>query len=179
LTKALLLQLVTRFPDCVPLDEVMPEVARHVAASGGGDMASQVSECLSEFFSLFAHRAVTARPLPLRLAIREDAKPRASSLAREQSRSGAQRIATIHHGNLDLDTFAARLLSYLDGQHTREQAAARLVQDLKTGDLSPPEGVQPRQWSEEHLHRRTLAAVDNLLRLFARYGVLETLLKED
>lgn len=178
LTKALLIQLVARYPDCLPLDELMPDAARQVAAAGAGKLAYQVNECLAELFSLFAHRAVSARPRPLRLEIQPADKPRASRLAAAQARSGVRRIATVHHGNLDLDSFAARLLEYLDGNRTPEQVAERLIADLKAGVLMPPGEVQTRQWSEERLRQHTFAAVENLLGLFARYGVLETRIEE-
>jgi methyltransferase-like protein/ubiquinone/menaquinone biosynthesis C-methylase UbiE len=173
LTKALLIQLVIRYPDCLPLGELMPEATQQVAAAGGGELASQVNECLAELFSLFAHRAVSARPRPLRLNSRIAEKPRTSGLAAAQARSGARRIATVYHGNLDLDSFAAGLLAYLDGNHTLRQAAELLAADLKAGKLMPPEGKQPHQRSDDRLHERTLAAVENLCALFARYGVLE------
>lgn len=178
LTKALLTQLVSRYPDCVPLDELMPDSAHQVAAAGGGQLASQVGECLAELFSLFAHRAVIARPAPLRLKVPAGEKPRASELASAQARSGARRIATIHHGNLDLDSFAAKLVEYLDGNHTPKQATDLLTADLRAGTLTPPDGVKPRHWPEARLRQRTLAAVNNLLGMFARYGVLETSIRE-
>ena len=179
LTKALLSQLMSRYPDCVPLDELMPEAARLVAEAGGGRSATEVGECLAELFSLFAHRGVSARPGPLRLKRAAMEKPRASRLAAAQARAGAQRIATIHHGNLDLDTFAASLLLYLDGTHSAEQVARQLEKDLKAGTLMPPQGARPRQWSQERMHERTGAAVNNLLALFARHGVLEAQVLED
>jgi hypothetical protein len=43
----------------------------------------------------------------------------------------------------------------------------------------PPKDIQPRQWSAERLRERTGTAVNNLLGLFARYGVLETSIIED
>jgi len=177
LTKSLLIELVTRFPDCLPLDELIPAAVHQVAAAGGGSLVPQVNECLAELFSLFAHRAVSARLRPLRLDTRPGDRPRASRLAAAQAKSGAERIATIHHGNLDLDSFATRLLAYLDGDHTREEAAWRLMADLQAGALLPPDGVQPSQWLQERLRERTFAAVDNLLGLFARYGILENRVK--
>jgi SAM-dependent methyltransferase/methyltransferase-like protein len=172
LTKAVMMQLIDRYPDCLPLDELMPVAAHRVIAAGGGEQASQVDDCLSELFSLFAHRALSARPRPLRMQVRAGDKPRASGLAIAQISTGAQRIATIHHGNLDLDTFAARLLKYLDGNKTIEQIEALLTSDLIEESLTPPQGIRPRQWSPERLRARCGPAVRNLLALFARHGVL-------
>jgi methyltransferase-like protein/ubiquinone/menaquinone biosynthesis C-methylase UbiE len=173
LTKALISRLSALYPDCVPLDELMPEAARQVAAAGAGALASGVNDCLAELFSLYAHRAVTARPRPLRARVRDGKKPKVSPLAATQVRSGARRVATVHHGNLDLDSFATRLLLYLDGRHTPEQAAQRLAADVENGDLVPAEGAEPRQWTKERLSNRTDAAVRELLTLFGRHGVLE------
>jgi hypothetical protein len=114
-----------------------------------------------------------ARPRPLRLEEVDLKKPRASALALAQVASGASRIATLLHGNLDLDAFAARLLGYLDGTRSPEEAAERLAMDLTIGDLKPPSGVAPNQWGRDRLVQRTRAAVSDLVALFARYGVLE------
>jgi methyltransferase-like protein len=179
LTKALLLQLSARYPDCLPLGDVLPEAARDVAAAGGGARGSEVQECLAELFSLFAHRGVGARSQPLRLTARDSGRPRASALALAQVAEGAQRIATLHHGNLDLDAFAARLLRYLDGTRTPEEAAERLAADLTAGDLMPPRGVQPKQWSRERLIERTRSAAADLISLFARHGVLKGELRSE
>jgi hypothetical protein len=87
--------------------------------------------------------------------------------------TGSQRVATLHHGNLDLDAFAGRLIAYLDGTHTPEEVSGRLATDLLAGLLAPPQGVQPQQWPRERLEERTRFAVTELLSLFARYGILE------
>lgn len=174
LTKALLLELVARYPACLPFDELIPKAARTVAAAGGGALASEVDECLAELFSLYAHGAIAARPEPLRQEPVTGERPQASTLAVAQVESGAQRVATVHHGNLDLDAFAARLLLYLDGTRTENEIAERLAADLQAGELIPPSGVRPQQWTPERLRERTRAAVKDLLPLFGRYGVLET-----
>jgi len=173
LTKAVVLRLSSLYPSSLPLDEVMPQAALDVANAGGGALASEANECLAELFSLFAHRAIGARPRPLRFRTKDIDHPRASALARAQVASGANRIATLHHSNLDLDAFAARLLWLFDGSRTPGEAAERLTAELTAGDLMPPKGVQPRQWSNEGLVDRTRSAVGDLLALFARYGVLE------
>jgi hypothetical protein len=168
-----LLGLAAQYPDCLPLDEVMPEAAAQVAGAGGGALAAQVTECLAELFSLFAHRAVVARPDPLRLRPPPRTQPCASRLARAQVEAGQQRIATLHHGNLDLDAFAARLVTLLDGSKTEERVVEQLVADLKAGELKPPKEVQPRKWNHERLIERTRSATKDLITLFVRHGVLE------
>ena len=50
---------------------------------------------------------------------------------------------------------------------------------MKAGTLMPPQGGQPRQWSQKRLTESTSAAVNDLLTLFARYGVLETKVTQD
>jgi methyltransferase-like protein/ubiquinone/menaquinone biosynthesis C-methylase UbiE len=173
LTKALLLGLAAHYPDCLPLDEVMPEAAAQVAGAGGGALATEVNECLAELFSLFAHRAIIARTGPLRLRRSRGAQACASRLARAQVEAGQQRIATIHHGNLDLDAFAARLITRLDGSLAEDRVVEQLVADLQSGDLMPPKGVQPRTWTRERLLERTRSATSDLIALFTRHGVLE------
>jgi len=173
LTKALLPELAALYPDCRPLAELMPEAAGTVAAAGGGALASEVNECLEELFSLYAHRGISARPAPLHARHRLSSRPRASRLATAQVEAGAERIATVHHGNLDLDSFAARLLSLLDGTRTLDQAAAALTDELIDGHLAPPPGLPARQWGRERLLARSRSAAESLVALFSRHGVLE------
>jgi methyltransferase-like protein len=173
LTKALLPELTALYPDCLPLGELMPEAARAVAEAGGGGLASEVNECLGELFSLYAHRGIAARPAPLRVRRGLPVRPRVTALALAQVEAGAQRVATIHHGNLDLDSLAARLLALLDGTRTLDEVARQITDDLNEGRLPPPPGLPAHQRSRERLLTRSRAAVETLVALFARHGVLE------
>lgn len=172
LTKALVLELAARFPDSLTLAEVLPAAMRQVAAAGGGTLAQELDACLAELFSLFAHNALGARPSPRHLSRPALEYPRVWPLAQAQVASGARRVTTPNHANLDLDAFAARLIGYLDGTRTAAEIALALSDDLLQGRLAPPKELATRQWRPDQLLARTRQAVDELIALFARQGIL-------
>jgi methyltransferase-like protein len=173
LTKALLVALAERFPDSLSLEDLMPLAVEAVGTAGGGPLATQVDACLAELFSLFAHRAVAAQPAPEHLSPPDLAHPRLCPLTRAELAREETRVTTRHHGNLDLDAFAARLLTYLDGTRTPGQLVQRMAEDLRNGDLEPPGDLRPRQWPQDRLLARVRVAVQDLLGLLARHGLLE------
>jgi methyltransferase-like protein len=173
LTKALLGLLADRFPDSVPLEELMPAAVQAVVAAGGGALANQVDACLAELFSLFAHRGLAVQPAPQQLPRSAMDRPRISALARAQLERGDPRITTLHHSNLDLDSFAAHLLSLLDGTRTPEELVRQITTDLENGALEPPGDLRPRQWPRERLLSHVRTAVQELLALLARHGLLD------
>jgi len=172
LTKALVLELSARFPDSLPLAEVLPAASQRVAAAGGGDLARDLDGCLPELFSLFAHHSLGAQLHPRRWPPPALARPRVWPLALTQIASGAQRITTVNHSNLDLDAFASRLIGYLDGSRTPAEVAQALTDDLLQGRLAPPKALSAKQWRRDQLLARTRPAVDKLIALFARQGIL-------
>jgi SAM-dependent methyltransferase/methyltransferase-like protein len=172
LTKALVLELGARFPDSLTLEEVLPAAMCQVEAAGGGALARELDACLAELFSLFAHQAIGARPSPRRLPRPALERPRVWPLAQAQVASGARRVTTPNHSNLDLDAFAARLIVYLDGTRTPAEIAEAMTVDLLQGRLAPPKELATRQWRPEQLLARTRPAVDELIALFARQGIL-------
>jgi methyltransferase-like protein/ubiquinone/menaquinone biosynthesis C-methylase UbiE len=173
LTKALLGLLAARFPDSVPLEELMPAAVQAVGAAGGGALANQVDACLAELFSLFAHRGLAVQPAPHQVPRPDLDHPRLSALARTQVERGDTRVTTLHHGNLDLDSFSARLLTWLDGTRTPEELVRQMAADLESGALEPPGEARPRQWPRERLLTHVRTAVQELLALLARHGLLE------
>ena len=172
LTKAILVHLSGNYPDVVPLRALMPEAAADVRAAGGGDLAAQADACLAELFSLFAHRSVSAEPAPRKLPRPDLEKPSVSRLCRAQVEQGATRVTTVHHGNLDLDAFASRLLCGLDGTRTIGEASRSLASELASGLLAPPPGVRPDHWPRARLESRVQDAVQTLVELFGRQGIL-------
>ena len=158
LTKALIGTLAARFPDSLLLEDLMPLAVRDVSAAGGGTLASQVDACLGELFSLFAHRALAAQLAPHHIPRPGTDRPCLSALTRAQVGRGDTRVTTLHHSNLDLDAFAARLTIYLDGTRTLDEVAQQLAEDIESGALEPPGDVRSREWSRTHDSRRYPAA---------------------
>jgi methyltransferase-like protein/trans-aconitate methyltransferase len=171
LTKSIVLQLSERYPDCLPLAEVMPAAMRQVAAAGGSP-ERDINTCLEELFSLFAHGGIGVQTTPQSFPPPAMDRPRVVSLALAQLETGHEQVTTAHHGNLDVDPFAARLMRYLDGSRTLEEVSQALADDLTTGRLHPPPNVSPGKWTREKLLARVRGAVAELVALFARQGVL-------
>ena len=171
LTKSVVLQLSAAYPDCLPLTDVVPAAMQQVAAAGGA-AAGDAGACLEELFSLFAHGGVAAHTRGRSFPAPATDRPRASRLALAQLDAGHERVTTVHHGNLDVDPFAARLLRYLDGSRTLEEATQALADDLTSGRLRAPADIAPGKWPRERLLSRVREAVQELVALFARHGVL-------
>jgi methyltransferase-like protein len=172
LTKAVVLLLATRYPDCLTLAEVMPAAVRRVEAAGGGRFCDGVGTCLEELFGLFAHGGIGVEPAARRVPPPAMERPRISPLALAQLEAGARRVTTMHHRNLDLDAFAARLVGYLDGTRTPADAAEALLEDLTSKRLPAPEPEQAAKWPPAKRQARVRGAVTALLDLFARQGIL-------
>jgi len=172
LTKALVLELSTRFPDSMTLAEMLPAACQRVATAGGGGLAQDLDAALPELFSLFAHHSIGVRPSPRRLSHPALDRPWIWPLALAQIAAGTRRITTANHTNLDLDAFAQHLLGYLDGSRTPGEIAAAMTDDLLGGRLTPPQALGTKPWPRHKLLARTQVAVDELIALFARHGIL-------
>jgi methyltransferase-like protein len=170
LSKALLLELAGRYPDALPLSQLLPAAQRRAQAAGGGH-ADEVDALLEELFGLFARGHLRACLHPRRSVGTIAPRPVATALARAQVATGQDQVATIDHGNLGVDALAARLLGYLDGTRTLPELAARLQADLASGALRPTNDLLalPAKVSPQALER----VCRELLALFRRYGVLE------
>ena len=125
-----------------------------------------------ELFSLFSHRALSAAPNSVHLKPTSRERPMASGLARAQVADGQARIATARHTSLDLDSFAARLIHYLDGASTEAELTRLLLTDLANGTLIPPDGTKMQQWSAETREKKFRQSCSELLNLFSRQGIL-------
>jgi SAM-dependent methyltransferase len=172
LTKAALAGLAARYPDCLPVTEVIPEARAQVLRAGAGAEADAADEALSELFGLFARGAVMARLHPRRLDPVTPARPRATDLARVLAGEGLSRVPTRDHANVDLDAVSAALIGYMDGSRDRESLTRCLLSDLARGAIGSggtsapgPAGAVPRP-------DRIPARVRNLIALFYRYGVI-------
>ena len=174
LTKAVVLHLSARFPNCLLLAELMPSARQDVEAAGGGTLANDMDACLQELFSLYAHGSIAAQPSTLHVSPPQLDQPALSPLARVQLEAGAVQVTTIHHGNLDLDAFAARVMHHLDGTRTEDEIARALVDELQSGHLQPPQHLRLKRWSDNKAKERVGKAIEALIVLFARHGILSS-----
>jgi len=173
LSKALLLEMLERQPDLLPLTELLPGAQQRLKQAGSKMADQDYQLCLMELFTLFSHRALTASPDPKRFPNADASRPMATALAREQVADGFKHVTTARHGTLDLDSFAIRLLQHLNGKHDMAALTRSLIDDLHSGVLVPPDDLPLRKWSAETLHKRFAANCHELLRLFLRQGILQ------
>jgi hypothetical protein len=87
---------------------------------------------------------------------------------------GRRQVASLDHGNLEVDAFAARLIRLLDGTRNLEE----LVERMKESSMD--EGIAPDCMARNgpHGHGRSASQpfeqmVRQWIALFRRYGVLE------
>lgn len=174
LTKAALILLHQHFPAAFRLEELLPMAQRQVTAAGGGQAASETSDCIDELFSLFVHRAISASLAPRRYDLRIAERPRASALALAQVANGNTQVTTIQHRVMELDSLSAACLRHLDGQRGRQEVIEALIQDLEQGELEPPREIAWRQIQISRLRERLGRVVDDLLPTLQRHGLLTT-----
>ncbi len=171
LAKAVVLQLSRRFPSCPRLMEVLPTAMGEVEVAGGGDYAQDLDACLQELFSLYTRGAIAAQPEALRVPAPQLELPALSPLTRVQLEAGLRQVSTIHHDNLELDSFSRRLMQLLDGSRNEEQLTRHLTKALREGMVQAPRQI-PLDPEDEHLFERVRRAISALLVLFAREGLL-------
>ncbi len=174
LTKAVTARLARRYPDALSLAELLPEAQRHVQEAGGGQFAGEIDSLLSELFGLFARGALGAHVHPRVTGRERPARPRATKLALAQVGQGRRQVASLDHGNLEVDASAARLIGLLDGTRSVEE----LVERMKESSMD--EGIGPGRFARNgrHGHGETASqpferVARNWIELFRRYGVLE------
>ena len=172
LSKAMLLEMADRQPDLQRLDAMLPAVQQRMARSGGERFAEDYQSCLMELFSLFSHRLLHASPGPLAFYREQEKMPRVTALARAQVAAGQPHVTTARHTSMDLDTFAARFLHYLDGTRSLAQISDELITDLKNGDLTPPSGMKYTNWTSDKIRKSVEQNCRDLTGLFARQGIL-------
>ena len=172
LSKAMLLEMADRQPDLQRLDHMLPAAQQRLALHRGEKFSEDYHACLMEMFSLFSHRLLHATPSPLCFYRDQEQTPRVTALARAQIAAGQLHVTTARHTSMDMDTFAARFLQYLDGAHSLQQVSELLMKDLANGDLTPPSGLKTANWPADKLRKSIEHNCRQLASLFARQGIL-------
>jgi SAM-dependent methyltransferase len=200
LTRAALLILAGRYPEAVPLPTLLRDAVEQLgsstATSEGAIGQEQIQACIEELFSLFIANAIGARltprppppPLPIiaptgpskptkggRASGSGNAqwRPRATALARAQLTAGAREVATLDHRNLELDPLALHLLGRLDGTRTLADLARDLASEIAVGRLRACTTLLVTG-AELPGPSQIETAVIGLMRLYLRYGLLES-----
>lgn len=146
-----------------------------VAAAGGRVYLEQLDALRGEIFGLYAHQCIGLSTRARQFSHAVPKRPRASVLARSQSRAGLGHLATVWHAALQIEEFANRLVSYLDGRRTRKALVEKLVADIRSGTLEIQGGVRS---GRDTLEVRVERNCNRLLSLFAYHGILEARLAD-
>lgn len=174
LTKAVAARLARRYPDALPLADLLPEAQRQVRDAGGGQRAGEIDSLLSELFGLFARGAVKGHLHPRVTGREHPAHPRATRLALVQAGQGQRQLASLDHGNLEVDAFASRLIGLLDGTRDVDELVERMrASSIDNGNAPGPVVGKGRHRQVRSASQPFARSVRNWLELFRRYGVLE------
>ena len=150
---------------------MLTAAGQDVRTSGGSDLAGQTAHLLPEIYGLVVRGAVELLRRPRCEASPAPARPETTALARAQLDRDRPELATRQHNVLAPDAFAARLLSYLDGVHSVEEVAERLVGDVRDGRIRV-EGVLPER-VDERARAQISGNVRRLVARFANAGLLK------
>jgi SAM-dependent methyltransferase/methyltransferase-like protein len=168
LAKAAVLALTDAYPDAVDFTSLRSEAQARVQAAGGPAGDDDADALLTELTRLYLRQfaGVSAAPQKIFHAVTDC--PRATALARAQAAMGLGHAASARHLPMGLDAFAMRLLSRLDGRHTRNELAAMLAVDITQGRLQ----LDPATSERAALVPLVTENCQRLLATFARHGLL-------
>ena len=170
LTKAALALLTENFPSAVAFDELKSRAQKWVCGDGGDAFAEQQDEMLNELFWLYAKGIIHARPIDMLDTVATPVEWQMDAVARQGILRGDGHITTIHHASIHLDQFAARIISYLDGNTGEEKLLDMLLQDVQPGgDLADlVDSAMPADKLSSHIEYHT----QQFLALLRKHGVL-------
>lgn len=170
LTKAGIALLAEHFPAPVSFTELVSKAAKWVRGNGGDHFSEQEDEMLNEMFMLYAMGIIHARPIDSDDATVMLEAWQMDQVARQGILRGDSHIPTCHHASINLDQFAARVISYLDGNTDKEKVLEQLLADLKPGgDLAE---LVDSGMSADQLRSHIESYLEQLLTLFRKHGVL-------
>lgn len=173
LTQAALLILIDRYPDALPLDELITEACRYLAQAGNPRQADEVDALHGELFALYSRQCVGARLAPLRLPRGDRSRPRLKPLARAQLAAGMTQLAAAHHASIRLDPFGLRLAALCDGSRTVEAITTAMTEAMATDPVLANHLTPGQRNHPERLRQAVEEGCRQLIALFDRSGVLD------
>lgn len=168
LAKAAVLALTDAYPDAVDFPTLRQEARTRVRAAGGPAGDDDQDALLTELVRLYLRQFAGASAAPRKFFRTVSERPCATTLARAQAALGLGHAASARHLPMGLDAFAMRLLSRLDGSHTRSELATLLVDDVTQGRLQ----LDPALPDPAALAAIVTENCERLLAMFARHGLL-------
>ena len=170
LTKAGIALLAEHFPAPVSYTELVSKAAKRVRGNGGELFAEQEDQMLNEMFTLYAMGIIHARPVDMVDTIVALKEWQMEPVVRHGILRGDNHIPTCHHASINLDQFATRVISYLDGVTDKEKLLQNLLEDFKPeGELA---GLVDTNMPADKLMSHLEGHLEQLLALFRKHGVL-------
>lgn len=171
LTKAALVHLGRHYPDSLSPATLAELASREVAAAGGGSLANQSGNLVSELYSLAVLGAVEL--LQCGRATRRPAEGRLvpTPLARAQLGDADHRLVTRQHTLLAVDEFGTRLLEHMTGGRDVGEVLDRVLADVAEGRLIL-DGLAGRAALEPRGRELLRRNVERLVEAFLRAGIL-------
>lgn len=136
LTKAALVELSSRWPACVPFEELLAlSRARLKQEIGGAPIANDDEISFGErMLQGYAARVVELRVAAPRLVVAPSARPVASPLARLQAASTTT-VTNLRHEPVELPELPRRMLMLLDGTRDFDALVADIVKLAREGSI--------------------------------------------
>lgn len=171
-TKAALLILMERWPEAVPVDELVPaalERAKRFLDEGAMDEAER--GLFGDLFGCVMYGLVHPHTVPLPCTSTIEKRPRAYGLALDYAVRGRS-VVNAHHELLELDPLSHEVLLMCDGTRTRDALLDSLVERFESGGLTVQDGEKPV--TDAGAARALLAArLDRVLTHLLRSAVLQ------
>ena len=176
LTKAVLLELSEIYPASIHYGELLDKAKARVESEGVEHAAmidQGISSLPSDLLLAYGINLVELRGSCDRFITAIEERPFVSALARRQVALGMSQVTTLSHKLSSLDSFAARLLSLLDGTRDRFQLVEDLLGLVVNGELDVRSPDGERLSDQGEIEERLACGVDVVLSDLRRGGLLE------
>ena len=142
-TKAALLMLMERWPEAVPVDELVPAALERARPFlGDGSAAEAERGLMGDLFGCVMYGLVHPHTVPPPCTSALEERPRAYPLAADYAARGRS-VVNAHHELLELDPLSHAVLLMCDGARTRDAMLDSLVARFERGELTVQDGDQP------------------------------------
>lgn len=142
-TKAALLILMERWPEAVPVNELVPAALDRARPFLGDTSAAEAERGLvGDLFGCVMYGLVHLHTVPVPCTATLEEHPRAHPLSADYAAHGPQ-VVNAHHELTELDGLSHEVLRMCDGTRTREAMLDSLVARFESGGLTVQDGEQP------------------------------------
>jgi len=170
-TKAALLILMERWPEAVPVNELVPAALDRARPFLGESSAAEAERgVVGDLFGCVMYGLVHLHTVPVPCTSRLEEHPRAHPLAADYATHGTQ-VVNAHHELTELEALSREVLLMCDGTRTRDAMLDSLVSRFEQGGLTLQHENKPI--TEASMAREMLAdRLDRALKYLSRSAVL-------